>query len=91
MTEAKRDENRVPTILGTSNSDGSTPVPIKVDPTTHGVDNDDGDTGSDLSDDVADRDNNYVPVMMGVSSADGVTPVAIYADPSNGELLIKST
>lgn len=35
MSQAKRDENFVPTLLGVSNADGSTPVPVYVDPTTH--------------------------------------------------------
>jgi len=91
MAEAPRDNNRVPTILATSNVDGVTPLPIYVDPTTHFVQVDDGATGSDLSDDNADRDGNRVPVMLGVSNADGETTVPIYGDPANGNLLIKST
>lgn len=35
MAEAKRDGNYVPTILGVSSSDATTPVPVYVDPTTH--------------------------------------------------------
>lgn len=35
MAEAKRDENRVPTLLGVSNVDGITPVTIYADPVTH--------------------------------------------------------
>lgn len=34
MTEAKRDENKVPTLLAVSSVDGVTPVPVKADPTT---------------------------------------------------------
>lgn len=90
MTDAPRDNNQIPVILGTSNVDGSTPVPVKVNSGTHAILIDDGSGGSDLSDDIADRDNNGIPVLMGVSSADGVTPVAIYADPTTGELLVKS-
>ena len=38
MTDnAKRDDNRVPTLIGVSNADGVTPVTIYVDPTTHRV------------------------------------------------------
>lgn len=90
MADAKRDDNQEPTILGTSNADGSTLVRIKVDATTHVLQVDDNTTGSDLSGDNALRDNNLVTVLMGVSSVDGVTPVQIYADPSNGKLLINS-
>lgn len=32
---AKRDDNRVTTLLGTSSTDGTTPVTIYGDPTTH--------------------------------------------------------
>ncbi len=33
--QAKRDENRVPTLLAVSSSDGTTPVTLYADPTTH--------------------------------------------------------
>ena len=91
MANAPRDNNRVPTILATSNVDGFTTIPIYVNPTTHVVQVDCGNTGSDLSDDDADRDENRVPVMLGVSNDDGETTVPIYGDPANGNLLIKST
>lgn len=35
MSEALRDENRATTLLGVSNADGTTPVAIYADPTTH--------------------------------------------------------
>lgn len=35
MANAKRDENRVPTLIGVSSADGTTPVNVYVDPTTH--------------------------------------------------------
>ena len=35
MENAKRDENRVPTLLGVSSSDSTTPIAVYVDPTTH--------------------------------------------------------
>jgi len=34
MAEAGRDEDRVPSLLGVSSADDSTPVPIRADPTT---------------------------------------------------------
>ena len=37
MTDAPRDENRVPVILGVSTVDGETPTPIKVNPATGAV------------------------------------------------------
>jgi len=35
MAEAKRDSNFIPTLLAVSNADGSTPVTLYADPTTH--------------------------------------------------------
>ena len=35
MADAKRDENRAPTLLGVSSADGLTPVRVYVDPTSH--------------------------------------------------------
>jgi hypothetical protein len=35
MGNAARDQNYVPTLIGVSNADGSTPVTVYVDPTTH--------------------------------------------------------
>lgn len=34
MAEAPRDENRIPVLMGVSSADGTTPIPISVDPTT---------------------------------------------------------
>jgi len=35
MTEASRDQNHIPTLLGVSSVDQTTPVPVYADPTTH--------------------------------------------------------
>ena len=35
MPNARKDQNRIPTIIGTSSVDGITPVLIYADPTTH--------------------------------------------------------
>lgn len=35
MSQASRDQNFVPTLLGVSSSDGTTPIPVYADPTTH--------------------------------------------------------
>ena len=91
MANAKRDQNYIPTMLATSNADGTTPVPIQVIGTSHVLKVSDGVGGSDLSGDIASIDSNHVPVLMGVSSVDGVTPTAIYADPATGAILIKTT
>lgn len=89
MANASRDENNVPTLLATSNIDGSVVV-VTADPVVHGIYADDGNTGTSLGNGDAARDENFVPVFMGVSSVDGVTPVAVYADPATGHILINS-
>ena len=91
MANAKKDNNQIPVMLGTANTDGSTLVMVKADPATHSIDSNDAETGTDLSGDNATRDENSIPVLLAVSSDDGETPVAVYADPSNGQILIKST
>lgn len=91
MSNAKKDNNNVDTLLVTSNGDGTTPVLVQVNPSTGAVSTSDGSTGSDLSGNNAARDANYVPVLMGVSSVDGVTPTPVYGDPATGEILIQST
>lgn len=85
--EAKRDENRVTTLLGGLSTDGVTPTRVEADPTTHALAVNEGSTGSDHGPENAPRDENRIPVLMAVSSADGVTPVVVYAN-SDGELLI---
>ena len=90
MTEARKDENGVSTLIITSNADGSTPMLVQVDSTAHSILIEDNTTGSDLSGDIASRDKNFIPVLMGVSSTDGITPTAIYGDPATGKILINS-
>lgn len=90
MAEAKRDENHIPTLLCTLDSDGETPTLVEANPTTGALMFDDNTTGSYTSDAIAERDENRVPVLMAVSSVDGETPVAVYAN-SSGEILIDST
>jgi len=34
MTNAERDENRTPVLMGVSSVDGVTPIPIEIDATT---------------------------------------------------------
>ncbi len=89
MANAYRDENSVPTVIGASSADGTTPVRLKINATTHGVQINDASTGTDHGVANAVRDGNNVPVIMAVSSADGFTPVEVYVDPT-GSLLIDS-
>lgn len=90
MADVIRDENRVPGLVGTLDSDGVTPTPVKANSTTHALAVSDGSTGSDLGPVNAPRDGNRVTGLLAVSSVDGITPVVIYAN-SNGELLVQST
>lgn len=87
---ASRDANRIPIALGTLDTDGTTPVAIKVSASNHGLRISDGITGTSFSSTTAQRDANRVFTLWGVSSADGITPIYIATD-SNGNLLIKST
>lgn len=89
-TNANRDQNNVPTLIGVLNTDGTTVTRVKADPTGHGLEVSDGTTGSDHGTLNAKRDENDVPCLMAVSSVDGKTPVAVYVD-SSGNLLIQST
>lgn len=84
-----RDANRTPMIMGTLDSDGSTPTLIQVNPTNHKVKYDDNTGGSSFPAVNAQRDANRIPVIWGVSSEDGVTPVYIAVD-SSGNLLVNS-
>lgn len=90
MTNAYRDGNGVPTMIAGLNTNGSTIVRIKVDPSTNSLEMSDGTAGTDHGPVNDLRDENYVPCLMGVSSVDGVTPVVAYAD-SSGDLLVQST
>lgn len=90
MANAAKDENFVPTLLGTLESDGATLVRITASPTNHGLTISDASTGSDHGPTNAPRDENFVPALMAVSEADGVTPVVVYAT-AGGALLIDSS
>ena len=90
MTNARRDQNNVPTKLAVLNTDGTTVVRLKANPSSNNsMKVDDNTTGSDNGPSRALRDENMVPTLMAVSSVDGITPVVLYSD-SNGNLLIDS-
>lgn len=88
--EAKRDQNKVPTIQAALNTDGKTPQNIKANPVKNSLKVDDDTTGTDRGTQEAQRDANRVPNLLAVSSADGETPVALYVN-GNGELLVDSS
>lgn len=79
--QAKRDENRITTLIGALNTNGKTPQLIYADPVTHNLCVSDGSTGSDFGVENDPRDENRVPVAMAVSSSDGITPVELYSSP----------
>ena len=87
---AKHDENHIPTLTAVLNTDGVTPINIKVTESTHMLWGSNGTSGTDNGPKNAKHDENHVSTLMAVSSVDGVTPVAVYAD-SNGKLLIQKT
>lgn len=89
--QARKDDNRVNTMIAISNADGTTSSLVSADPITHGLTIDNSIGGSDLTGDNALRDDNRVTTLLAVSSSDGVTPVPLYVIAASGSLLIKST
>ena len=85
----KRDENGVTVAMGILQSDGITPVSIKVNPVNKALKVVDDTIGTASTLNYAKRDNNRVPVLLGVSSADMKTLIPIAVDV-NGNLLINS-
>lgn len=87
---ALHDVNRVPTLLGTSLSDGTTPVTVLCN-LSHGVSIADGSSGSDAGGAKSRMDVNRVPSWIAVSNVNGTTPVAIYANATTGALLVQGS
>ncbi len=101
MTNAYRDENSVPTLIGVLSTDGSSIQRVKANATNHALKISDAATGTDHGPGPrALRDENSVRSLLCVSSRtatvggvdyiQGVTPVAVYAD-SSGNLLVDHT
>ena len=90
MGQAAKDGNSTATILGTLQSDGVTPIAVKVNPVNNALKVIDSTTGTASTRTSAPKDVNGVSAWIGVSSADMKTPVPIAVDV-NGNLLIKST
>jgi hypothetical protein len=78
--QAKRDQNRITTLLGALKTNGKTPQLICADPTTHTLCVEDNTTGSDFVIENDPRDENRIPIAMAVSKDDDSTPVPLYAD-----------
>ena len=91
MTNAYLDENSVPTLIGTLNSDGTSITRVLADPSRHSIMANDGTTGSDNGNNGnnANKDQNGRSVLIATSSVDGKTPVEVYVD-STGALLIST-
>lgn len=85
-----KDNNGISTMIGTLNTDGSTVVSVKVNPTNHALKINDNTTGTGFTRTTAQRDANRTTAVWGVSSADGTTPIYIAVD-SSGNLLIDSS
>ena len=86
MTEAIRDQNHIPVLLGVSYVDGTTLVPIAIDATTSGLCTDKINTISFSPDTVAIRDENRQTVLMGVNSSTGLS-CPVFVDPVTGGIL----
>lgn len=85
-----RDQNRIPAMLATLNTDGLTVQPLTVNPVTHRVKVSNGTSGSSLTWLNAQRDANRIAAVLGVQSNDGITIIPPYCN-TQGELLIKSS
>ena len=90
MADAKTDNNGVKTALGTLDSDGKTPICIKVNPANNAIKVVDGTTGTASTSTTAIKDNNGVPVLMGLNYSDMKTLIPLAVD-INGNLLVKSS
>jgi len=88
--ESKKDNNGVASALGVLDSDGITPICIKINPVNNALKVVDDTTGTASTSTTAIKDNNGVPVLMGLDYSDMKTLIPIAVD-IDGNLLIKST
>lgn len=83
MAQARRDENRVTTLLAVSNADGETPVTLYADPTTHRLlVSSAGGGGGDVSGPGSSTDN-AVPRWDGTTGTDIQNSGVIIDDSNN--------
>lgn len=86
MAQAPRDNNRIPAMLVISNADGTTPIPLYANPSTHRlIIAAAGGTVNARTD--ARRDENRITTLLAVSSSDGITPVTLMADATSHGLI----
>lgn len=90
MANAKKDGNYQNSMIGISNADGLTILPVYINASNHGLKVDDNTTGTN-SGARALHDSNYVPSLVALSSAGDGTKVALYVDSATNKLLIKSS
>lgn len=90
---AKHDENDRPTMIGVSNVDGLTIIPLQAEPIGHGLEVSDAATGTDNgnNDGIAMIDENGVSVLTALSDANDGTVIELYIDSVTKKLLIKSS
>lgn len=88
MTNASRDNNHTPTLLGVLYSDGVTLVPIAIDGNGL-VTTDEVNTIGFTPATISPQDENYVNVLMGVDSTDPTKLCPVYVN-SSGAILIET-
>lgn len=89
MTNAIRDNNHTPVLMGVLYTDGTTLVPIAIDGSGLMVTNE-TDTIGFTPDVDAIRDENHVTVMMGVDSTDSTKLCPVFVD-ATGAVLVGSS
>jgi hypothetical protein len=86
MTDAIRDNNHIPVLLGLSYVDGTTLVPIVINSSNSGINIDRVNTVSTAAMNAA-RDGNHRATLMAVDSVSG-NPIPVFANPSTGGILV---
>lgn len=89
MTNAIRDNNHTPVLLGVLYSDGVTLVPIAIDGSGNMLTDEVSSIGF-TPNPVAIRDQNFEHVLMGVDTADATLPCPVYVN-SDGAVLVASS
>lgn len=92
MTNAAHDENGRTTIICASKDDATIIVPLKINPSNHGLKINDNSTGSDNGNNSGNAllDENSVPVWAALASDGSGRIIEIYADAATGSILINS-
>lgn len=87
MSQAKRDQNRVTTGMGVNNTDRTTPLLLKVEPSTNrllvSITEQTDQPGIITKNEV---DQNRVWASYGINNSDRTTPMPFNIDPNTGYL-----